>query len=107
MSRRFAFLVDPRVVGALDFEPGLGARRRDELDDGGMVCERPAAQFWVMWQNRRCSILFHFDVPGDSRTLIVRPVSSASFCSSSFQSRAREPFEPPQSAVIVNSSAFG
>ena len=21
-------------------------------------------QFWVMWQNRRCSILFHFEVPG-------------------------------------------
>src|SRR5258707_6272157 len=21
-------------------------------------------QVWVMWQNRRCSILFHFDVPG-------------------------------------------
>ena len=21
-------------------------------------------QVWVMWQNMRCSILFHFDVPG-------------------------------------------
>ena len=27
-----AFLVDPRVECALDFEPGLGARRRDELE---------------------------------------------------------------------------
>ncbi len=39
----YAFLVDPRVEGAFDFEPGLGACRRDELDDGGVVCERPAA----------------------------------------------------------------
>src|SRR5208283_2288101 len=38
-----AFLVDPRVECALDFEPGLGRCRRDELDDGGVVCERPAA----------------------------------------------------------------
>ena len=51
MSRRFhlgfgdldAFLVGPGVEGALDFEPGLGACRRDELDDSGVVCERPAA----------------------------------------------------------------
>src|SRR5208282_5469411 len=39
----YALLVDPRVEGAFDFEPGLGACRRDELDDGGVVCERPAA----------------------------------------------------------------
>ncbi len=38
-----AFLVDPRVECALDFEPGLGACRRDEFDDGGVVCERPTA----------------------------------------------------------------
>ena len=38
-----AFLVDPRVEGALDFEPGLDACRRNELDDGSVVCERPAA----------------------------------------------------------------
>ena len=28
-----------------------------------LVSGRPR-QFCVMWQNRRCSILFHFDVPG-------------------------------------------
>ncbi len=38
-----AFLVDPRVEGALNFEPCLGACRRDEFDDGSVVCERPAA----------------------------------------------------------------
>jgi hypothetical protein len=29
------------------------------------VSGRPR-QFCVMWQNRRCSILFHFEVPADS-----------------------------------------
>jgi len=38
-----AFLIDPCVEDALDFEPGLGRGRRDQLDDGGMVRERPAA----------------------------------------------------------------
>ena len=37
-----AFLVDPRVECALNFEPGLGRCRRYELDDGGVVCEWPA-----------------------------------------------------------------
>ena len=36
------FLIDPRVECALNFEPSLGRCRRDELDDGGVVCERPA-----------------------------------------------------------------
>src|SRR5208337_3712401 len=38
-----AFLVDPRVEDALNFEPCLGDCRRDEFDDGSVVCERPAA----------------------------------------------------------------
>ncbi len=38
-----AFLIDPRVEGALNFESGLGACRRDELVDGSVVCERRAA----------------------------------------------------------------
>jgi hypothetical protein len=37
------FLVDPCVECALNFEPGLGRCRGDELDDGSVVCERPAA----------------------------------------------------------------
>ena len=37
------FLVDPWVECALNFEPGLGRCRRYELDDGSVVCERPAA----------------------------------------------------------------
>ncbi len=38
-----AFLVDSCVEGTLDFEPGLCRRRRDQLDDGGTISERPAA----------------------------------------------------------------
>ena len=38
-----AFCVDPGVEDALDFEAGLGRRRRDELDDRGPIRERPAA----------------------------------------------------------------
>ena len=38
-----AFLINPCVNGALDFEPGLGRRRRDQLDDGGPIRERSAA----------------------------------------------------------------
>ena len=38
-----AFLIDPRVECALNFEPGLRRCGRDELDDGSVVSERPAA----------------------------------------------------------------
>ena len=38
-----AFLLHPCVEGALDFEPGLCRCRCDQLDDGGMIRERPAA----------------------------------------------------------------
>jgi hypothetical protein len=37
-----AILVDPRIECALNFEPGLGRCRHYELDDRGVVCERPA-----------------------------------------------------------------
>jgi hypothetical protein len=34
--------------------------------------ERPR-QFWVMWENRRCSILFHLLVPGGKRPTLTQP----------------------------------
>jgi hypothetical protein len=47
-------------------------------------------QFLVMWENSRCSIRFHLDVPGGKRhTVISRPVSTASAASSNFQARVR------------------
>jgi hypothetical protein len=38
-----AFLVDCRVKDGLDFEPGGGCGRRDQVDDCGVIGERPAA----------------------------------------------------------------
>src|SRR5665647_856107 len=65
-------------------------------------------QFIEMWENSRCSILFHFDVPGGRwHTVMVRPVSAANAASSVFHSRVREPLDPPPSAVISSRDAFG
>ena len=45
-------------------------------------------QFSVMWQNIRCSILFHLLVPGGKwHTEMLSPISSASRCNSTFHSR--------------------
>ena len=59
-----ALLVGPRVERTLDFQAGLGRRRGDQFDDGQSSVRGRPRQVCVMWQNRRCSILFHFDVPG-------------------------------------------
>src|SRR5207244_4521868 len=65
-------------------------------------------QFIVMNENRRCSILFHFEVPGGKwHTSTSSPVSSTNFCSSIFHRRVRLPFVPPQPAVIVRREAGG
>src|SRR5674476_1163924 len=72
-----------------------------------LVRGRPR-QFIEMWENSRCSILFHFDVPGGRwHTVMVRPVSAANAASSVFHSRVREPLDPPPSAVISSRDAFG
>jgi len=43
-----------------------------------------------MWLNSRCSILFHFEVPGGRwQMVIVRPVEAASAASSVFHCRVR------------------
>ena len=72
------------------------------------VSGRPR-QFCVMWQNMRCSILFHLDVPGGSVVNMEHKpcLVSELLQLATFQSRTRAPFEPPQSAVIVSSCAFG
>ena len=52
-----------------------------------LVSGRPR-QFMVMWENSRCSILFHLEVPGGKwQTVIASPVSAASAASSLFQTR--------------------
>src|SRR5579864_8442981 len=65
-------------------------------------------QFWLMNENSRCSILFHLLVPGGRwLTAMRKPVSSASFCSSTFQRRTREPLLLPATAEINRRLAFG
>jgi hypothetical protein len=60
----------------------------------------------LIWENSRCSILFHLLVPGGRwHTLMARPVWAASAASSVFQVRRRLPLAPPQSAVINSRSA--
>ena len=45
-------------------------------------------QFIVMWENSRCSILFHLEVPGGKwQTVTASPVSAANAASSAFQTR--------------------
>ena len=65
-------------------------------------------QFIVMYENMRCSILFHLLVPGGKwQTLTLRPTLSANLWSDHFHSRLRALLLPPESAVINNEVAFG
>jgi len=52
--------------------------------------------------------LFHFDVPGGRwQTVIARDVSVANAASSVFHNRNLDPFDPPESAVIISLVALG
>ena len=52
-----------------------------------LVNGRPR-QFMVIWENSRCSILFHLLVPGGKwQTVISSPVSAANAASSAFHNR--------------------
>ena len=54
-----------------------------------LVSGRPR-QFIVMWENSRCSILFHLEVPGGKwHTVISSPVSTARAANSAFHARVR------------------
>jgi hypothetical protein len=47
-------------------------------------------QFMVMWENSRCSTLFHLEVSGGKwHTVISSPVATARAASSVFQARVR------------------
>ena len=104
---------DPRRIDVgVDFAfHGQSCRRcgaGDEVDDDLVTDQRLARQFWLMKENRRCSILFHLLVPGGKwQTEISSPVSSASFCNSHFHSLTRAPLLPPESAVINRRLACG
>jgi hypothetical protein len=63
-------------------------------------------QLRLMYENSRCSILFHLLVPGGKwQTVILRPVRFASCWSSHFHRRTRAPLLPPASAVMSSERA--
>ena len=65
-------------------------------------------QFMVMRENSRCSILFHFEVPGGKwQQVISSPVSRARSARPVFQARVRYPLDPPASAVTSSRRAAG
>lgn len=56
-------------------------------------------QFWVMWQNMRCSTLFQLLVPGGKwHTWIGIPRRTANACTATLHERHRLPLLPPPSA---------
>ncbi len=71
-------------------------------------CRGRPRQFRVIWENSRCSILFHLEVPGGKwQTVISRPVSCARSASPAFQARLRHPLLPPASQVTSSRAAWG
>ena len=65
-------------------------------------------QFMLIKEKSRCSILFHLLVAGGRwQTWMGKPSSSASFWSSTFHNRTREPLLPPPSAMICKHCGFG
>src|SRR5216683_2978926 len=95
-----AFWVARLIKTTANGEAGIGARCSDEFDDDLVGKQRLSAP--VMKEKRRCSILFHLEVPGGRwRMIRVRPVSSASRWSSAFHSRLRALLLPPLSAVMT------
>ena len=86
----------------LTISPASVAGGSDQVDDDLMTDQRFAPPVLADEREQTVSlILFHLLVPGGKwQTEISRPVSSASCCSSHFQSRTRAPLLPPESAVI-------
>ena len=72
-----------------------------------LVSGRPR-QAMVIWENSRCSILFHLEVPGGKwQQVISGPVSRARSARPVFQARFFQPSFPPASQVISSRSACG
>src|SRR5215471_2289755 len=103
-----ALLIAARVESALDCQAGLGRRRTDQLDHGEAIRQLPSAP--VLRDVTEQSVLDLVPLRCARRIVVDtdrEPSLVGNFCSSTFQSRTRVPFEPPQSAVIVNSRACG
>jgi hypothetical protein len=93
---------------AMDVETSFGGGSGDQLDDNLMADERFAAP--VSGDEGKQAVLDLVPLAGAGRQVayvIEMPSSFASFCSSIFHNRTREPLLPPPSAVISNVLACG
>jgi hypothetical protein len=52
------------VERAFDLQADFGGSRGNQLDHGHAIDEGHPRKVCLMWQNKRCSILFRFEVPG-------------------------------------------
>ena len=103
-SGRIGFCVD---LG-MDQEPGSCGGGGNEVDYNLMTDQGLAAPVLADEGEQAMFDLVPFaGARGRWQTLMFSPVSSASFCNSSFQSLTRDPLRPPESAVISNSAAWG
>ena len=89
-------------------EAGFGGGGRDQLDNHPIADEGPGTPVLTDEGEEAVLDFVPLAVPGGRwLTTMSRPSSLASFCSSRFHSRTREPLLPPPSAVISNRVALG
>jgi hypothetical protein len=91
-----------------DGQSGAGGGRRNELDDNFVADQRFGAP--ILADKREQAMLDLIPLAGTGGkwlTTISRPISSASFCSSRFHNRTREPLLPPPSAMTSSLVALG
>jgi hypothetical protein len=96
------------VERAFDLQAGLGGRRGNQLDHGHAIDEgAPAPGLRDVAEQAMLDLI---PLRGARRIMMdMEPEAGlvGEFCNSTFHSRTRVPFEPPPSAVIVSSRAFG
>ncbi len=66
------------IEPSMNFQAFRRSRRADEIHHDLVRLQGDASPVRVMWQNKRCSILFHLLVPGGKwQTSTIRPVRLA------------------------------
>jgi len=63
------------IKSTLHFEACAGGGRTDQLHDRRVADQRLPRQFWLMNENRRCSIRFHLLVPGGRWQTVMSPAA--------------------------------
>ena len=87
------------VEFGVDVQPGAGDGRGDQVDHDLVAGQGTAAPVREMWLNRRCSILFHLEVPGGKwQTVIVEAGA---------RRRARRVPLPQPGAIAVGAARVG